>query len=238
MPALTWLPPDEETPFPPLEKALEHPNGLLAAGGTLSSARLLSAYPRGIFPWYTQGQVILWWSPDPRMVLFPEELKIQRSVARKLRSRHFRFSADQAFAEVVRACAAPRPGQEDTWITTAMEKAYVSLHEMGHAHSVEVWAGEELVGGLYGVAMGDVFFGESMFSRVSDASKMALAQLCRFMQHRGSALIDCQVHSDHLERLGAREIPRSRFVELLDRYCTQAPQAWTLASADSGSESG
>ena len=238
MRGLTWLPPDEETPFPPLEKALEHPNGLLAAGGTLSSARLLSAYPRGIFPWYSQGQVILWWSPDPRMVLFPENLKIQRSVARKLRSRRYRFSADQAFAEVVRACAAPRPGQDDTWITSAMESAYIGLHKMGHAHSIEVWEGEQLVGGLYGVGMGGVFFGESMFSGVSEASKMALAQLCRFMQDRGSALIDCQVYSDHLERLGARELPRTQFVELLERHCSETPGPWTLPPTDSGSESG
>jgi leucyl/phenylalanyl-tRNA--protein transferase len=221
---------------------LEHPNGLLAAGGTLSSARLLSAYPRGIFPWYSEGQVILWWSPDPRMVLFPEEVKIQRSVARKLRDRRFRFTADQAFVQVLKACAAPGPGREDTWITGAMETAYNGLHEMGYAHSIEVWDGEELVGGLYGVGMGAVFFGESMFSRVSDASKMALVELCRFMQKRGSALIDCQVYSEHLESLGARELPRKRFVQLLERHCEQTPGAWRLPSPDSepdsGSESG
>jgi len=229
MRALTWLPPDEETPFPALEKALEHPNGLLAAGGTLSSARLLSAYPQGIFPWYSEGQVILWWSPDPRMVLFPEEVKIQRTVARKLRSGRFRFTADQAFDEVLRACAAPAPGREDTWITGAMASAYIRLHQMGYAHSIEVWDEEELVGGLYGVGMGGVFFGESMFSGVSEASKMALAQLCRFMQDRGSVLIDCQVYSGHLERLGARELPRTQFVELLERHCSDAPGAWTLS---------
>lgn len=238
MRALTWLPPDEETPFPPLEAALEHPNGLLAAGGALSTTRLLTAYRQGIFPWYSEGQVILWWSPDPRMVIFPDQLKIQRSVSRKLRAGLFRFTADTNFAGVLKGCAAPRRGQEDTWITSAMETAYIRLHELGHAHSVEVWKEDELVGGLYGVAMGGVFFGESMFSGVADASKMALAQLCRFMRHRGSVLIDCQVYSQHLESLGAREIPRSRFVELLDRYCTEAPQAWVLAFPDSGSESG
>ena len=234
MRALTWLPPDEETPFPPLEAALEHPNGLLAAGGTLSSTRLLSAYCQGIFPWYSEGQVILWWSPDPRMVLFPDQLKIQRSASRKLRSGLFRFTADAAFADVLRGCAAPRRGQEDTWITSAMETAYIRLHALGHAHSIEVWKDDDLVGGLYGVAMGGVFFGESMFSGVSDASRMALAQLCRFMQQRGSALIDCQVYSSHLESLGAVEIPRTRFVRLLDRYCAEAPQTWTLESSESG----
>lgn len=230
MRALTWLPPDEETPFPPLERALEHPNGLLAAGGTLSSARLLTAYRQGIFPWYSKGQVILWWSPDPRMVLFPGELRIQRTVSRKLRAGLFRFTADTAFAAVLRGCAAPRQGEPDTWITSAMETAYIRLHEMGHAHSIEVWKEDELVGGLYGVGMAGVFFGESMFSRVSDASKMALAQLCRFMERRGSTLIDCQVYSPHLERLGAREIPRTRFVDLLGPHCAESPETWQLES--------
>jgi len=208
--------------FPPVETALVEPNGLLAAGGDLSAERLLSAYRRGIFPWYSPGEPLLWWSPDPRMVLFPSEVKISRSLKRKLKSANYEVRLDSAFAEVISACAGPREDGAGTWISTEMQTAYRRLHQLGYAHSVETWAdqdqGKALVGGLYGVAIGSVFFGESMFSRVSDASKIALAHLCRLLERRGFAVIDCQMNTAHLATLGAREIPRKEFVAGLAQW--------------------
>ena len=205
--------------FPDVDAALRDPNGLLAIGGDLGPERLLYGYRRGIFPWYSDEQPILWWSPDPRAVLFPGDLKISRSLRRRLARDEYRVSVDAAFASVVRGCAAPRENQEGTWITDEMVEAYVRLHALGHAHSYECWRGDELVGGLYGVEIGRVFFGESMFSRVSDASKVALVELCR----RDYALVDCQLPNQHLARLGAREISRREFVSMLDRWCGPDP---------------
>lgn len=205
--------------FPDVRRALQHPNGLLAAGGDLSPERLLSAYRRGIFPWFSEGDPILWWSPDPRTVLSPEEIRVSRSLCKQLRRRLLEVSLDRAFGAVIRACAAPRGADGGTWIVAPMVRAYETLHRLGWAHSVEVWQGDRLVGGLYGVALGRVFFGESMFSRVDNASKVALVHLCERLQAWGFGLIDCQMRTDHLISLGAREIPRGHFVALLDRYC-------------------
>ncbi len=219
---------DAQHPFPPVDQALEEPNGLLAVGGDLSPPRLLQAYRRGIFPWYNPGEPILWWSPNPRLVLFPEKLKVSRSLRKLLRRDEFRFTVDRAFEEVIDACAAPRGKEHGTWITPEMREAYVRLHRLGHAHSAETWYGGELVGGLYGVAIGRVFYGESMFHRRSDASKVAFVRLVENLKRWGYALIDCQVHTGHLVRFGAEEIPRHRFVKLLERWCreTVAPDAW------------
>ena len=203
--------------FPPVETALTDPDGLLCAGGDLSPERLLEAYRRGIFPWFSEGQPILWWSPDPRTVLYPAEFKVSRSLAKTIRNRGFEVSVDRAFAEVMARCADSRLRPEGTWISPQMRVAYQRLHELGYAHSYETWDGNRLVGGLYGVALGKVFFGESMFSLERDASKVALAALVRAMVERNGRLIDCQVASTHLESLGARGIPRRRFVrELAD----------------------
>ncbi|HHC72240.1 MAG TPA: leucyl/phenylalanyl-tRNA--protein transferase [Thiotrichales bacterium] len=203
--------------FPPVSSALEEPNGLLAVGGDLSPRRVLAAYRRGIFPWYSQGQPILWWSPDPRAVLFPERLHISRSLRKRLRRRSYRVTLDLAFEAVIEACAAvPRPGQEGTWITSEMAEAYLRLHRLGYAHSVETWQAGRLVGGLYGVAMGRIFFGESMFSRETDASKVAFAHLVRHLRRYDYRLIDCQVETSHLLSLGAGNIPRDRFVAMVD----------------------
>ncbi len=202
--------------FPDTEQALSYPNGLLAVGGDLSTRRLLSAYRRGIFPWYEDPQPILWWSPDPRSVLFPEEINISRSLAKTLRRDRFRITADRAFHRVLSGCAAPRARERGTWITNNMARAYMELHRSGYAHSVEVWdEQEQLQGGLYGVAMGGVFFGESMFSRSSDASKVALVALTQVMTVHGFQVIDCQVESDHLNSMGARNIPRVDFEHYL-----------------------
>lgn len=198
--------------FPPLEHAT--PEGLLAIGGDLSPERLIEAYSQGIFPWYNPGQPILWWSPDPRAVLYPRELRVSRSLRKSLRNRGYTFTMDSAFARVIRACAEPRDADtRDSWITRDMEHAYQTLHDLRVAHSVEVWADDELAGGLYGVAIGRVFFGESMFSRRSDASKCALAALAGRLRRYEFALIDCQIESEHLASLGARLISRARFVE-------------------------
>jgi len=208
---IPWL--DAETPFPPVSKALKEPNGLLAAGGDLSPERLLAAYRHGIFPWFSAGEPILWWSPDPRMVLFPEEMRITRSLAKTLRNADYAVKLDTAFDQAIAACAAtPRPGQSGTWITTQMQAAYGRLHALGHAHSVETWRAGKLVGGLYGVAVGRVFCGESMFSHATDASKIALAHLCRFLAARGYGIIDCQMETAHLTSLGARPIPRDEYL--------------------------
>ena len=205
-------PPDA---FPDPTLALDEPNGLLAIGGDLRPPRLLCAYRRGIFPWFSEGEPLLWWSPDPRMVLWPGAFRISRTLHRTLRRETFTVTTNTAFDRVVRACAAPRPGQDGTWITPEMAAAYGRLHHAGHAHAIECWHGTELAGGLYGVAIGRVFFGESMFSRVADASKVALAQLCRL----GFGLIDCQLPSPHLARLGAVEMDRRHFLALLDALC-------------------
>ena len=218
---LIWL--KSGDPFPSTERALAYPPGLLAAGGDLAPQMLLAAYRQGVFPWYSPGQPILWWSPDPRMVLFPAELKVSRSLRRRLARQDYEIRWDTAFREVMEACAAPRPGQEGTWINAAMVDAYVRLFELGRAHSVETWMGGELVGGLYGVSIGCAFFGESMFSRVSDASKLAFVHLVRRLEAAGVGLIDCQMSTRHLASLGAREISRAEFTrrlaELVDLNC-------------------
>lgn len=207
---IPWL--DADTPFPPVDEALTHPNGLLAAGGDLSPGRLLAAYTQGIFPWFNEDEPILWWSPDPRMVLFPDELRVTRSLRKVLRNRAYEVRFDTAYQEVMRGCAAPRPGQAGTWITPTMIEAYTRLHHLGYAHSVETWVNGELAGGLYGVAIGGMFYGESMFTRVRDASKIALVHLVWQLRRWGFGLIDCQMKTAHLASLGAREIPRADFV--------------------------
>ncbi len=212
---------EPNAPFPPVERAEQQPNGLLAVGGDLSSQRLLNAYRNGIFPWYSEDQPILWWSPDPRLVLFPHRLKISRSLHKTLRNKPFRLSMDQAFNAVIKRCAAPREKQQDTWITREMFEAYQALHQSGHCHSVEVWLDEKLVGGLYGLSIGQVFFGESMFSHVRDASKVALVYLSGLLTEWGHRLIDCQVTSQHLISLGAEEISRKQFCHHLHEWCNK-----------------
>lgn len=216
---IEWLAEDPAEPFPPVEQALLDPDGLLAVGGDLSPQRLLNAYQHGIFPWYTEGEPILWWSPDPRCVLFPEKLKISRSLRKTLRKQLFEVRMDTAFEAVMRACAENRPNQKGTWITEDILQAYVNMHQLGFAHSVECWQDGQLAGGLYGMAIGKVFFGESMFSRKTDASKVAMVYLCEYLKQHGFRLIDSQVYTQHLESLGAELIPRTRFVELLKKYC-------------------
>lgn len=204
---------DKELVFPPVEQA--EPDGLLAMGGDLSPERLLLAYSKGIFPWF-DGDVPLWWSPDPRFVLYPQELRVSASMRQLIKKEVFHFTTNSAFSSVIRACkTVPRGGQNGTWITEAVEQAYNRLHSEGHAHSGEAWMGEQLVGGLYGVRLGKVFFGESMFSSVSNASKFAFIQYLRQLQAEGVELVDCQVHTSHLESLGARMIPRKEFGRLL-----------------------
>ncbi len=211
---LTWLKRDNFS-FPPLETALREPNGLLAAGGDLQPERLLAAYRHGCFPWYQEGQPLLWWSPDPRTVLFPDELHVSRSLRKRMRHGDYQVTFDKAFAEVIQGCAGPRSYADGTWITTPMQDAYIRLHEMGVAHSVEVWQQGQLVGGLYGLAMGELFFGESMFSRATDASKVGFVSLVERLREWGFALIDCQMPTRHLESFGARSIPRAAFAEAL-----------------------
>ena len=207
--------------FPEVSSALRNPDGLLAIGGDLEPATLLNAYRRGIFPWYSEGQPLLWWSPDPRCVLEPEQVRISRSLARTLKRNTFKVSFNQAFADVVRGCSAPRGDDSGSWITTAMAAAYLKLHHLGHALSCECWHEGELAGGLYGVVIGKVFFGESMFSRKPDASKVALVRLAQLLRQRHFRLIDCQIHSPHLERLGAKSMPRDDFVGILKHYCSR-----------------
>ena len=206
---IPWL--ESNDPFPPLERALSEPDGLLAVGADLSPARLLTAYRNGIFPWYSAGQPVLWWSPDPRMVLFPAEFRMPRSLIKRLRRRDYEIRVDSAFEAVIRSCAAPREDGAGTWITAEMITAYCELHRLGHAHSVETWINGELAGGLYGIALGRMFYGESMFARAADASKIALAQLVRRLERRQFGMIDCQMNTAHLARFGAREIPRREF---------------------------
>ncbi len=214
---LTWLQRDNHE-FPPLAKAMREPNGLLAAGGDLSADRLIQAYRHGCFPWYSQGQPILWWSPDPRTVLFPDELHVSRSLAKLLRQQRYQVTFDKDFAAVIHGCSEPRAYADGTWITGAMQSAYTALHARGHAHSVEVWEDGKLVGGLYGLAMGQLFFGESMFSRADNASKVGFATLVAHLQLWGFVLIDCQMPTQHLQSLGARSIPRQVFTEYLHKH--------------------
>ena len=211
---IPWLAPDQ--PFPPVHRALREPNGLLAAGGELSTQRLLEAYRRGIFPWYSEGEPVLWWSPDPRMVLFPEEISISRSLRKRLRNVHYEVRVDTCFHEVMHACAMPREGQAGTWITDDIVSAYTALHAAGLAHSIETWIGGELAGGLYGVSIGGAFFGESMFHHVRDASKIALLGLVQHLRAQKFALLDTQWLTPHLRKFGAIEIPRYEYLHLLN----------------------
>jgi leucyl/phenylalanyl-tRNA--protein transferase len=205
----------KDTPFPPVEYALRHPNGLLAAGGSLVPARLLDAYRHGIFPWFNEDDPVLWWCPDPRMVLFPSEFKVSRSLRKTLCKHAYEIRVDTAFKQVMLECAAPRSGQAGTWIHEEMITAYAELNRMGYAHSVETWVDGQLAGGLYGVAIGRMFYGESMFSRQRDASKIALAYLSANLAHWNFGMIDCQMNTPHLASLGAREISRMEFIRRL-----------------------
>jgi leucyl/phenylalanyl-tRNA---protein transferase len=217
---IPWL--ESGDPFPPVELALRDPNGLLAAGDDLSTARLLQAYELGIFPWFGDGDPVLWWSPDPRMVLETSAMKVSRSLRKTLRSGRFRVTADTAFPAVIAACAEPRPGQDGTWITAEVLQAYCTLAELGVAHSIEAWDGDALAGGLYGVAIGHMFFGESMFARRTDASKVALVHLVRQLRRWQFPLIDCQMTTSHLASLGGRTVSRAEFLSVV-RRCVKAP---------------
>lgn len=222
---IAWLNP-ASLDFPPVSDALADPNGLLAAGGDLSTDRLLAAYRQGIFPWYEEGQPLLWWSPSPRCVVVPEHFRMTRSLKKRLRRGEFDVRLSTDFRGVVRGCKAPRGDETGTWITRDMLAAYEQLHAHGYAQSIETWQDGELVGGLYGVTLGKLFFGESMFHRATDASKVAFAWLCRLMTAHGGPLIDCQVENEHLISLGAELMPRPEFVALLDRYVDAEPIPW------------
>lgn len=233
---IEWLDPfDPDYAFPAVDTAFTDPDGLLAAGGDLNPKRLLRAYRCGIFPWYEEGQPILWWSPNPRAVLYPQHFKITRSLRKSLRNRPYRVTFDRAFPEVVLGCAAPRRDSTGTWITKEMLDAYCQLHAQGHAHSVEVWHRQDgrLIGGLYGVALGRIFFGESMFSWATDASKIGLAYLAHHLQTWDYPLIDCQLPSPHVDSLGAELIPRPQFMRTLARYCAMRgnPSPWRVSPA-------
>ncbi len=229
---LHWLKQDE--PFPPVGTALAEPNGLLCAGLDLSPARILDAYRHGIFPWFNPGEPVLWWSPDPRMVLAPGEVKISRSLKQRMKRGGYEIRVDTSFREVMLACAAPREGQSGTWISRPMLEAYTRLHELGYAHSVETWMDGELAGGLYGMAIGRMFYGESMFSRKTDASKLALVHLCRQLEAWGFGLIDCQMETAHLASMGARPIPRKDFIREMKRLLElePVPAPWHFDSTD------
>lgn len=206
---------NDELIFPPVDSA--NTEGLLAVGGDLSPERLLLAYQSGIFPWFDNDSIILWWSPDPRMILYPNQIKISKSMRKVIRSNQFRLTKNTCFKEVLEYCSSvPREGQDGTWITTDMKNAYLKLHEKGIAKSYEVWEGNKLVGGLYGVDLGDIFCGESMFSLTSNASKFAFIKLAEELQSKNYKLIDCQLHTDHLESMGAQEIPRKEFIKFLN----------------------
>jgi len=208
---------DKQTPFPPLQQALTEPNGLIAIGGDLSAQRLLAAYRQGIFPWFSPGEPVLWWSPDPRMVLFPEQVHISRSLRKIIQQRPFDIRINTAFEQVIAACAATaRPGQQGTWISGEMIKAYRSLHHLGYAHSVEAWQNNILVGGCYGIKIGRMFYGESMFHHVSNASKVAFAHMVQWLNTQQVGMIDCQMRTPLLESFGADEIPRDRFIAYLN----------------------
>jgi leucyl/phenylalanyl-tRNA--protein transferase len=221
---LAWI--EGSEPFPPVERALKDPNGLLAAGGELTVARLLAAYRRGIFPWYSSAEPVLWWSPDPRMVLYCDELKVSRSLGKSVRNKGYEVRVDSAFGSVLAGCA-DRP--EGTWLGRPMRAAYLALHRAGYAHSFETWRGNDLVGGLYGVALGRMFYGESMFSRATDASKVALVRLVEALKARGFPLIDCQMRTELLASLGAREIARRIFLRELERLVNypEHPEKWS-----------
>ncbi|MEE9492698.1 MAG: leucyl/phenylalanyl-tRNA--protein transferase [Gammaproteobacteria bacterium] len=226
---LQWLDPfDMHYHFPDVSEALTEPDGLLAAGGDLSAERIMKAYRCGIFPWYSDGQPILWWSPDPRLVLYPEKLKISRSLRKRLRQQEFSITINRSFTEVIEACSQSRDADSGTWITEDMKQAYIHLHQLGHAHSVEAWKDGKLVGGLYGIASGQVFFGESMFTRETDASKVAFAHFVQWLQQRDFKLIDCQVESAHLISLGAENISREAFVKKLSSLCDVQKNAGQL----------
>lgn len=218
---IPWL--RQHTPFPPIEQAMRKPDGLLAAGADLSPQRLLDAYRRGIFPWYGDDEPILWWSPDPRMVLFTDELHISRSLRRRLNGAAFEVRANTAFREVMMACAAPRDGQDGTWITAGMIEAYCALHKFGHAHSVETWQNGRLAGGIYGVQIGRMFFGESMFHRATDASKVALVHLMQRLRRMGVPLMDCQQETAHTAFMGGRPISRAEFKHWLEQLVDEPP---------------
>lgn len=218
---IPWL--DSPIEFPPVSEALQEPNGLLAAGGDLSAATLLKAYQHGIFPWYQAPDPILWWAPNPRFIVFPESVHMSKSMGKLLRKNPWQIRCDSAFSTVMRACALPRDYTDDTWINEELIAGYTDLHQAGYAHSVEVWDQEKLIGGLYGVALGRVFFGESMFSLVSNASKYAFIHLSQALKQAGFALIDCQVASNHLHSLGAEEIEGALFQQLLHENIQQAP---------------
>jgi len=218
------LAPDPESPFPSTDQALVYPQGLLAAGGDLSPTRLLNAYHHGIFPWYSADQPILWWSPAPRCVLYPKAVHVSRRLRRRYNQGKFSMTADQAFTGVIEACARPRRDHDGTWITDEMLAAYTRLHELGVAHSVEVWVDDELSGGIYGLALGRVFFGESMFSRLEDTSKIALVALCRQLQQWDFTLLDCQISNPHLLSMGAEEISRAEFHQYLETAI--GPNRW------------
>ncbi len=206
--------------FPAVDTALVEPNGLLCMGGNLLPETILTAYSRGIFPWYSEGQPILWWSPDPRMVLFPDEFKVSKSLAKTIRAGKFEVRFDTAFADVMAECAAPRGPHAGTWILPAMQEAYTNLHHIGFAHSAEAWRDGELVGGLYGIAMGRMFYGESMFARETDASKVAFVTTLQKLKRDGFQLIDCQQETRHLASFGARPIPRKQFTQRLQELIT------------------
>jgi len=227
---IPWL--TSNTPFPAVDSALRSPNGLLAAGGDLSPARLLEAYRHGIFPWFSAGEPVLWWSPDPRMALIPSEFKVSRSFDKVLRNATYEVRTDTAFEQVMRACAAPRDGHHGTWISEDMIAAYCALHRLGYAHSVETWLDGELAGGLYGVSIGRMFYGESMFSKASNTSKIALAHLARQLDRWQFGMIDCQMNTPHLASLGAREIPRSEFIARLQELVHYAPVTHWQFDAD------
>ena len=221
-PELRWIRQDDAAnAFPPIDSALDSPDGLLAAGGDLSQDRLLFAYRHGIFPWFEEGQPILWWSPDPRCVLYPDAFHASRRLVRYLRKNDFEIRFNTAFTDVIYACAEDRTGERGTWITADMRAAYTSLHTDGWAHSIEVWQSRKLVGGLYGIAIGAVFFGESMFSRETNASKAALLALCQILEKNNFSLLDCQVESPHLLSLGATLEPREAFSSILAKSCAQ-----------------
>jgi leucyl/phenylalanyl-tRNA---protein transferase len=225
---IPWLEPDD--PLPPISSALRRPDGLLAAGGGLSRTRLIDAYRRGCFPWFNEGEPVLWWSPDPRMVLVPDELHVSRSLAKRVRQGGFEIRADTAFAQVIAGCAEPRRGQDGTWISPAIVEAYVALHEEGIAHSIETWIDGALVGGLYGLALGRAFFGESMFAHAPDASKLAFVHAVSQLRRWGVGLVDCQMSTAHLASFGAREMPRAvflpRIAQLVSRSAPRSP--WRL----------
>ncbi|HDZ09814.1 leucyl/phenylalanyl-tRNA--protein transferase [Pseudohongiella sp.] len=229
MKTITWLGTDS-LHFPPVDQAFDDPPGLLAAGGDLRPDRLLAAYARGIFPWYDDDSPILWWSPDPRMVLPPDAVHVSRSLAKLIRQDRYRITMDTAFADVIGHCAGLRADREGTWITEEMQAAYRELHRLGHAHSVEVWQADRLVGGLYGIAMGKLFFGESMFSLAASTSKIAFVALARQLQQWEFALIDCQMPTDHLQSLGACEMSRAEFQDVLQRWRDDEtqPGQWTF----------